>query len=111
MSKVDNVINKLFNREEEVMHFDEESKKIYIESLRKKIALAHKLKMNKNKREAINEGDSIVTLTPEIDVYDTLYTDVKIHYLKKVFSTDKILCKVKLKRSEAEDKIFIQKMN
>lgn len=110
LKRVEEILGRLIKKEKDITKYEQDSKKIYVESLQKKIILMNQLKQLKKKESSVNKDDIFITPEPELWVYDTLYPDVTIQYLNKNFIINEHYSSVCIGKFDAKGKVSIKKM-
>jgi len=104
--RLDEIIKQLFKEQSTTKNFTDDVKKIYAESVRKKaliVGYLHKLKQ----RESELSKNLIIDESPEIIAYETIFSDVKINYLNRIFIIQDSHYKVKIKKEPEKNKVTI----
>ena len=111
LQKIAGITSKIMEQEKDINNLKDEIKKIYVESIRKKVILTSKLKKIKSMEDEIDETKLIISHKPELIAYDTLHADVKIHYLNKLILTTNTYNKIRLSVYGEDNKLLFKDLN
>ena len=113
LCKIETVIQKLFKQKKEINDFNNEMKKIYVESVKKKIILLQKIKDIQKKEKDYQEHhikELIVNNKPEIYAYNTIHSDVMVHLLDKTSIISDPIYKTKLSIDDPSGNILTRSL-
>lgn len=104
--KIDEVIKQLFKEQPNIKRFSDTMKKLYVESVRKKAIIVGQFRKLKQKEIELQKK-LIINEAPEIIVNETIFSDVKIDYLGKIFIIQEPYYKVKIKKEPEKNRVKI----
>ncbi len=106
LDKINEILDKLFKEEPDIKNFNDDMKKVYVESLRKKTIIISELNKISEEEKLLNYDNIIISEKPEIVVYDYIYPDVTINFLNNTFVTRDKNVHIKIKFDYEKNIIF-----